>query len=130
MPPRSAVSQLPEEIRASLDQRLIQGGFAGYDALSDWLAEQGFAISKSALHRYGQRCEGGLQALRVASEQAKAIVGASPDDEGAVSEALMRLVHEKLFTILLDFEVTDPSKLTLGSLAKAIAQLGRASVTQ
>lgn len=130
MPPRDAVSQLPEELRAQIDARLIKGGFSGYEELSAWLQEQGCAISKSALHRYGQKFEDRVQALKLATGQAKAMVEASPDDEGAVGEALMRLVQEKLFAILLEFEVTDPSKLNLGAIAKAIASLGRTSIAQ
>jgi hypothetical protein len=130
MPPRDAVSQLPEELRAQIDSRLIKGGFSGYEELAAWLQEQGFAISKSALHRYGQKFEDRVQALKMATGQAKALVESSPDDEGAVGEALMRLVQEKLFAILLEFEVTDPSKLNLGAIAKAIASLGRTSIAQ
>lgn len=130
MPARPAIMQLPEDVRAELDRRLIQGGFAGYEALATWLAEQGWQVSKSAVHRYGQRFEDRVRALKVATDQAKAIVESSPDDEGAISEALMRLVQEKLFQVLLDFEVQDVSKLNLGTLARSIAELGRASVTQ
>lgn len=130
MPKRSAVNDLPESVRAELDQRLISNGFAGYEGLSDWLAEQGFAISKSALHRYGQPFEARIQALKMATDQARAIVESSPDDEGAVSEALMRLVQEKLFQVMLDFQVDPDKPLNLASAAKAVAELSRATVTQ
>ncbi|MGO9606278.1 MAG: hypothetical protein ACLQAT_23300 [Candidatus Binataceae bacterium] len=33
--------------------------------------------------------------------QAKAIIEAAPDDEGAMHEALMRLVQQKLFNVLV-----------------------------
>src|SRR5690606_6677096 len=118
---------LPEAIRGELDGRLVAGGFAGYEALSDWLGEQGFEISKSALHRYGAQFEDRVSALKLATDQARAIVAESPDDEGTMSEALMRLVQEKLFSILLEMEV-DPAKVNLNSLARSVAELGRASV--
>lgn len=130
MPPRDAISQLPDSIRQELESRLIQGGFAGYSELAEWLEAQGFAISKSAIHRFGQKFEDRVQALKLATGQARALVEASPDDEGAVGEALMRLVQEKLFGILLEFEVSDPSKINLGAIAKAIASLGRTSIAQ
>jgi hypothetical protein len=129
MPARSKVLLLPEAIRSDLDSRLVAGGFAGYEALSDWLGEQGFEISKSALHRYGAQFEDRVSALKLATDQARAIVAESPDDEGTMSEALMRLVQEKLFSILLEMEV-DPAKVNLNSLARSVAELGRASVTQ
>jgi len=127
---RSAVSQLPEEIRAELERRLVRSSFSGYEQLAAWLTEQGFEISKSSLHRYGSKFEERAAQLKVATEQARAIVAETPDDEGAISEALMRLVQEKLFSVLIDFEVDPKKPLNLGSLAKAIAELGRASVTQ
>lgn len=129
MAPRSKVDQLPEDVRQALEQRLIKSGFAGYEGLADWLAEQGFEISKSSLHRWGSNFEDRCAALRMATQQAKAIVAASPDDEGDMTEALMRLMQERLFSALIDIEV-DPSKLNLGSLAKALAPIARASIAQ
>ena len=85
MAPRSKVQLLPEATRQVLEQRLIAGGFAGYEALAEWLAEQGFAISKSALHRFGSKFEDRCQALKIATDQARAIVEGSPDDDGAMS---------------------------------------------
>lgn len=129
MPPRSKVEQLPEGVRAELDARLIQAGFSGYRDLAEWLTAQGFEIKKSALQNYGAQFEERVAALKMATDQARAIVAESPDDEGAMSEALMRLTQEKLFTVLMEIQV-DPSKVNLNSLARSIAELGRASVTQ
>lgn len=126
---RSKVDQLPEDVRQSLEQRLIKSGFSGYAELVDWLEEQGFEISKSSLHRWGSTFEERCAALRVATQQAKAIVAATPDDEGDMTEALMRLMQERLFTALVDMEV-DPSKVNLGSIAKALAPIARASIAQ
>lgn len=129
MPPRSKVEQLPEAVRTQLDSRLIQSSFSGYRELAQWLQEQGFEIQKSALQAYGSKFEDRVSALKLATQQARAIVEESPDDEGAMSEALMRLVQEKLFSVLMDLEV-DPATVDLAKVAKSIAELGRASVTQ
>lgn len=129
MAPRSKVQQLPEDVRQALEQKLIGNGFSGYEPLADWLAEQGFEISKSALHRWGQDFEERVDALRMATQQAKAIVQASPDDEGAMTEALMRLMQERLFVALKDLQV-DPQKVNIASIAKALAPIARASIAQ
>jgi hypothetical protein len=126
MPPRSKVGQLPAEVKAWLDQALAENNFSDYEALSVELAGRGFAISKSALHRYGQNFEERLSALKVASEQARAVVAAAPDEEGAVNEALMRLVQEHLFKLLM----SEGGQFDLPKVAKAVAELGRASVVQ
>ena len=126
MPPRGKVAQLPPEVKAWLDQALVESNFSGYEALSAELAERGFSIGKSALHTYGQGFEDRLAALKMASEQAKAVVAAAPDEEGAVNEALMRLVQEHLFKLLM----AKDGKIDLPKVAKAVAELGRAAVVQ
>lgn len=129
MAPRSKVDQLPPEVREALEQRLIKSGFAGYEDLATWLQEQGFEISKSSLHRWGSTFEERVDALRVATQQARAIVQATPDDEGDMTEALLRLMQERLFSALVDLQV-DPKKVNLGSIAKALAPIARASIVQ
>ncbi|WP_064116755.1 DUF3486 family protein [Pseudomonas fluorescens] len=126
MPPRSKVASLPKAVKAWLDKALAENSFSEYESLAAELSVQGFSISKSALHRYGQDFESKLSALKVASEQARAVVAAAPDEEGAVNEALMRLVQEHLFKLLM----TDDKPFDLAKVAKAVAELGKASIAQ
>lgn len=126
MAKRPAVEALPPEVKAWLDRALVENNFSGYEALAEELQGRGFTISKSSLHRYGQGFEDRLAALKLASEQAKAVVTAAPDEEGAVNEALMRLVQEHLFKLL----ISDDGKFDLPKVAKAVAELGKATVTQ
>ncbi|MBP5056356.1 DUF3486 family protein [Pseudomonas chlororaphis] len=126
MPPRSKVASLPKAVKDWLDKALAENNFSEYESLAAELSAQGYSISKSALHRYGQDFESKLSALKMASEQARAVVAAAPDEEGAVNEALMRLVQEHLFKLLM----SDGGKLDLPKVAKAVAELGKASVVQ
>lgn len=126
MPPRSKVASLPAEVKTWLDQALVENNFSGYEALSAELSGRGFTIGKSALHAYGQGFEDRLASLRMASEQARAVVAAAPDDEGAVNEALVRLVQDKLFTVLMAAD----GKLDISKVGKAVAELVKASVVQ
>lgn len=128
MPPRSKVAALPAQVKTWLDQSLVESNFSGYESLSAELESRGYSIGKSALHRYGSEFEVKLASLKLASEQAKAVVQAAPDDEGAVNEALMRLVQEHLFKLLM--ATGDDKKMDLPKVAKAVAELGRASVVQ
>jgi len=128
MPPRSKIDLLPADVREELERLLLAQCFSGYVGLSEWLAEKGYEISKSAIHEWGSGFKDRMGAIKLATEQARAIVAESPDDEGAMAEALTRLVQEKLFQVLVDIEV-DPSKLSLTGLTRAISELGRASVT-
>lgn len=124
---RSKVLDLPAETRAELDMRLITGGFRGYEALEAWLGERGFTLGKSSIHRYGSRLEERVNALKVATDQAKALVEASPDQAGDMSEALMRLMQERLFSVLMEMEV-DADKVDLAKIAKAFAPIIRSDI--
>ena len=127
MPQRSAVSLLPNDVKEELNRRLIAGGFSGYQELTDWLDEQGFSISRSSLHRYGQKFEDQLHELKLATEQARAIAENAGDDENALGDALTRLAQQKAFKVLL--ELQDPGEISLPSLGRMIADLNRSSVT-
>ena len=64
----NAVTKLPAEVRAEIDARFIESGFAGYQAFSDELRHRGFDVSKSALHRYARTMEKRIQTARAAAE--------------------------------------------------------------
>ena len=73
MPSRRKIFELPAELREELERRLVSSGFGGYCGLSDWLAEQGFRISKSALHKYGQELEEEFESAMADVRYAKAL---------------------------------------------------------
>jgi hypothetical protein len=126
MPARSKVTCLPEGIRAELDKRLITTGFSDYSALEAWLQEQGFEISRSAIHRYGQEFEEKIMAIKVATEQAKAIAEAAGDEEGAMNEALIRLIQQKSFDVLVKLQ----GDADLPKMGTMIARISHAAVSQ
>lgn len=129
MTARSKIVRLPAAVKAWLDKALVENSFSQYQQLTDELAARGFEISQSSLQRYGHKFQDQLAALKMSGEQAKALLAASPDDEGAVSDALMRLTQHKLFSALQELEI-DPSKpLSLTAATKAVADLSRATVT-
>ena len=131
MPQRSAVTQLPEAVKAELDRRLIAGGFAGYLALADWLAEAGWEISKSALHRYGQAFEAKTEKLRAATEMSVVLAETLGDDAGAMNDALIRMTQGELFDLLLKAEEDGKSLMdALPEITLAVSRLTRASVMQ
>lgn len=129
MAPRSKVLTLPDDVRRALDERLVAAGFGGYEALAEWLQTQGFEISRSAVHRYGQAFEARLGALRLASEQARAIVAEVGDDAGELGEALTMVAQQKTFDLLVDLEV-DGGKVAYDKLISATAKLNAAAVQQ
>jgi hypothetical protein len=135
MPPRSAILSLPEQVRAELDRKLIQGGFQDYRGLSAWLSEQGYEIGKSTVHSYGSKFEQKLAALKLATDQAKAYSDTAGDDQAALSESLISMVQVGMFEVLTNLEEATGEKdqekrlALLGKAAKAAADVGRSSVT-
>lgn len=126
MPPRSKIKQLPPEIKQWLDRSLIEGNFSGYELLEQELADRGFVIGKSSINRYGQEFEQRMHALKLATEQARAISESIPDDAGAMNDALIRLVQQKAFETLLKMEEGAPMK----EIGLMVARLSNATVKQ
>ena len=126
MPPRSKIRTFPEAVRRELDERLIRGGFAGYDDLAAWLTAQGCEIGVSSVKRYGAELERRVERIRLATEQAEALVDAA-GDTGALADASMRLIQERMWDVLSKADEGDVKALS--AAARALADTARASVT-
>lgn len=122
---RSKVLSLPRDVRSQIDAALIARGFSGYRELAEWLSGQGHSIGKSALNEYGRGIERRLEQIRLATEQAEALVAAAPDDQGALADASIRLVQERIFDVMLAAEESDMK--TLAATARSLAETARAS---
>lgn len=135
MPARSKITLLPEEIRIELERRLIAGGFSDYTGITSWLnealARSGMAdsVSRTAVARFGQDFASKCEAIKVATEQAKAIVGVVGDDEGNMNEALIRLIQQLSFDVLIKNQDADVASL-LPKMGVMVAKLSKASVDQ
>ncbi|MDR2837746.1 MAG: DUF3486 family protein [Azonexus sp.] len=132
----SSVGNLPEAVRVELRQRLIDNGFTDYQGLADWLAERGFEISKSSVHRFGSKIERRLAAIKASTEAARLVTEAAGDDQDARSEAVIALVQTEMFDSIVAIqeadELDDPAErlALMSSAAKNIATLARASIAQ
>ncbi len=133
MPARSKIAQLPDDLRKQLDAKLLTNAFSDYRGLAKWLAAEGYSISKDAVARHSQGLERKLEAVKRSTEQAKAIVEASPDDEGAMNDALIRLVQQIDFDILVQLDeagVEEVNPKALAAITRSVASLARATVSQ
>lgn len=139
MAKRAKVDGLPEEVKRWLERALADNGFSQYEQLEALLGEKGFAISKSAIHRYGQKIQRRFAAIKASTEAARIITEGAADDPDARSEAVIALVQTEIFEALIALqevsgedgeEPMDPAtRLGLVSTAaKNIATLSRASV--
>lgn len=134
----NAVSKLSLEHKKQLDDRLFSNGFNGYVELETWLRELGYEISKSAIHRYGQKLERKLSAIQASTQASLMIAEAVPDDGDARSQAVLSLVQTELFNALValqdldDDESIDPVKRLsmITKAGKGIGEIVKASVLQ
>lgn len=143
MPKRSKVETLPAGIKRWLDAALVEGNFAGYEALAAELKGHGYDIGKSSVHRYGSNLERKLAAIKASTEAARVIAEGAPDDAGHLSGAVMALIQDQVFNILVNLQELEQQDGTdgdaaakmaraklLSQLAKNVATLSRASVAQ
>ena len=134
---QSTITALPEEVRRFLERALTERNFSGYEALEEMMRDKGYAISKSAIHRYGQKIERRMAAIKASTEAAKLIVEAAGDDQDARSESIIALVQTEMFDSIIAIQEADDDDLSaadrLGLMSKAaknIATLTRASIVQ
>ena len=128
----AAINTLPEQIKSELNNKLIANSFSGYEELALWLANQGFNISKSSVHRYGQQFKNSLESIKLITEQARAIAEAAGDDENSLGDALTRLAQQRAFEMLLNLQEIDPDRPVpievLPKLGRMVADLNRSGV--
>jgi hypothetical protein len=129
--PPKTVRGLPEDLRRELDERIAKREFTNYTGLKRWLGSHGCQIATLAVRRHTLKLEAKIEAVRLATEQARAVVEASESsNEVDINQALMRLVQQHLFTLLMELNVAELTEVNLAALARTVATLARASVAQ
>jgi len=125
---------LPDNVRSWLDKALAEGNFSGYAQLEELLKVRGFNIGKSSIHRYGQKLENKLSAIKASTQAALAIAEAAPDDADLLNQSVMQMVQTEVFNSLVALQEAesedDPAKRLrmMTGAAKGIAELSRASI--
>lgn len=133
---RSKVDALPPALKAELERLLADRSHGGYEALAAWLKDQGYDISKSAVHRYDQRVQAVMMRIRASTEAARLLAQAAPDEADEHSAAVLRMVQSALFDAMARVteaaEEADPERQVkvLAAAARAIAEASRASIGQ
>ncbi len=95
-------SDLPVDVLDQVDRLLVEG--TSYEDISDFLAEQGFEISKTAIGRHGEEFFETCRKLRVMEEKSRVL--ASHGGEGLIlEEAASRLLAQTILEALLSGEI-------------------------
>jgi Protein of unknown function (DUF3486) len=129
------IKKLPPDLKAELDRMLTEGTMHSCRQLSKWLGDNGFQISHAAIHKYGQKFERRLQAIKIATEQARIVCEEFKEDDSKMQTALLRLVQMQLFNVLSvshgegsagTGEEEPVAPVNLGALARSVSGLVRA----
>jgi RNA polymerase-interacting CarD/CdnL/TRCF family regulator len=94
------IHELPDDLKNELDRRLAEGTFRSHYVLSEWLGRNGYQISHQAINQYGRKFDLRLEAIRLATEQARIVCAQFKDDDVDMQTALLRLVQTRLFEVL------------------------------
>lgn len=138
MPRRSSIFALPAEIRDELNARLVGNGFSDYEGLAAWLNEQGYAISKSSLHRHGmglqEDFELAMSDVQKTSALARAWTQSDEDEKGDLLDATARIAQEHLLRISIALRKVESEPAVaakhMSQVTRALADLGRMSIGQ
>ncbi|WP_119689397.1 MULTISPECIES: DUF3486 family protein [Acinetobacter calcoaceticus/baumannii complex] len=133
----STIDLLSAEDKTWLDKRFMDQGFCGYEEIANILQERGYNVSKSSVHRYGQKLEQKLAAVQASTQAAMMIADAAPDDSDMRSSAVLSLVQTELFNALIALQESEnpdanPADriMLMAKAGKGIAELSKASVNQ
>jgi Bacteriophage Mu, Gp27 len=124
------IRDLPAEVRKQLDERIAKRDFKSYRELKLWLRQHGCQIATLSVQHHALKLDAKLAAVRLATAQARAVVEATGSDELDINHALLRLVQQHLFNLLVELNGTDLTEVNLAALARTVATLARASISQ
>lgn len=126
MPRRSKVHGLSADVRAWLDRALADGNHAGYHALADELRERGYEISHAAVHRYDQKVQRRIAAIKASTEAARLVAASLPDGADDLSATVLRMVQSDMFDLLVQMQDA-AAEQDAGERLKLLAQAARAA---
>lgn len=111
MAKRSTIATLPPKVLAAFERRLAENGFSNYTELTEWLNGQGYEVSRSAVHHYGQKVERRFASIKASTEAARLIAEGAADEGDTRSEALMAMLQTELFDALVQIGEMDNDEL-------------------
>lgn len=106
MPQPAVIDQLNDAQRQAVEDLLVAFRFRDYDGALDqvnaYLEQTGAPVrfSRGSLHRVGSKLQQRLERLRAASEAARAVVAAAPDERADLSQSVVALIQSDLFDSL------------------------------
>jgi hypothetical protein len=140
MPAVSKIQQLPSEVKAWLDSKLVANAFGNYDELTEQLNgklaahELELTVSRSGLGIYGKTLKDRIEKIRSSTAAAK-LLNETMDDEGdALGMANVALAQDLIFQLMNQYDADDPDQKInvkeITMLFRALGNISRASLPQ
>ncbi len=128
---RYIIARMDPKLKQKLDQKLRDRSFRNYRMLARWLGENGVQITYQALGKYGKEFDRMIDAIKIATAQAKIIVKETRCESEEMERALLQLVQTELFNVLVKVQEAklklEPSALY--AVARATSSLVGARVS-
>lgn len=132
---KTKIDALKPEHKKQLEHRLIHQGFHSYQELADWLNECGYQISKAGVHRYGQKLEKKLNAVKESTQAALMIAEAVPDEQDLRSQAVLSILQTEIFNALVEMQFSKTAEedspvsriLLFSKIGRGLAEVIKAS---
>lgn len=122
------VNDFPGDIISAINDAIVNRRKT-YSQIKEWLLEDGYEISESALQRYGKSFLAKLEKITIAREQAKTIIETSSGLKTEMSEATSTVAFQLLMEMLINTDSKDLDKNTLNAI-KTLATLERSTVSR
>jgi hypothetical protein len=121
----------PQDLR-ELNEKIGSGKYT-LDELVEWLAERGYTLSRSALHRHGIDVRRVAEKLQQSREVTAALVAELGDSaaQGKQGRLLVEMARSIVFDLLMKIQMAEGDGLPLTPMdvafvGKGLAELGRA----
>jgi len=125
VPGNFKVNGFPQDVRDQVDAQLLSNNFRDYAQLEVFLADLGYEISVSSLHRYGVALRDRVQALRDVTFLAQQLKADMGDDVAAIAQVGLQFTMGELFQ-----RAYDPDEpLSLGELLAVIDGMAKGART-
>ena len=128
MPARSTLGGLPIDAQKRIEARMIAQNFREYTELAEWLSVEGYEISRSALHRHGQKLEKRIAQIDASTRAAAALMESNPDAESNLAAATLKAAQSRLFDLIMAADAEEVSVKDLAAALKAASEGARADV--
>lgn len=124
----SKIDGYPIELKDAINKAIMDKGMT-YQQIADMINEAGYKIGRSTVGKYAKRFNQKLESIKLAKEQAKALIETSAGLKMDLAEATTMASLQLLFDLLINTQAGELDKNTLNAI-KAASMLEKSAVSR